>query len=282
MKTNRVTVVIPCYNDGATIAEAVDSVQEAESIGVIVVDDGSDDGVTPTVLAQLGSTRANVRVVTHPENAGVSSAINTGVGAVTTPYAFILGADDLVCAGALARLADTLDSDTELFASWGDYEFFGARRGRVTVPPMDLWQLMHLNRWPGVAMVRVSSFKAVGGMSRTSMYEDWELWIRAAEAGYRCAPTPGVLAFRYRIHSGGARRSIQAVDLFPRQYRLLQELHPDLFARRRELAAVSTLGVLGRVRETLGLWALLGSPKSVRRLVTAAGAVVRQLQRAWS
>ncbi len=67
----RISVVVPCYDDGATVADAVHSVREAEPVDIVLVDDGSRDPATIAVLDELAAT-GSVRLL-RQNNAGVSS-----------------------------------------------------------------------------------------------------------------------------------------------------------------------------------------------------------------
>jgi glycosyltransferase involved in cell wall biosynthesis len=86
-----VTVVIPTYNYGAYVCEAVESVlaQTYPSVEVIVVDDGSTDD-TRDRLSVFGN---RIRVITQ-KNSGVSVARNTGISAARGEYLAFLDADD--------------------------------------------------------------------------------------------------------------------------------------------------------------------------------------------
>jgi glycosyltransferase involved in cell wall biosynthesis len=86
-----VSVVIPCYNYGRFLAEAVDSVlmQRYPACEVIVIDDGSSD-LTACVAQSYGG---RVRYI-HQKNSGVSAARNTGVRAARGEWVALLDADD--------------------------------------------------------------------------------------------------------------------------------------------------------------------------------------------
>ncbi len=100
---NRVAVVIPCFNDGATVEAAVESLRGQEPCEVVIVDDGSDDLATLRVLERL--QQAGTRVV-RQENRGLAGARMRGVVETSAPYVQPLDADDLLAPGALSRLAD--------------------------------------------------------------------------------------------------------------------------------------------------------------------------------
>jgi len=87
-----VSVVIPCYRCGGSIARAVASVraQSRPPAELIVVDDASDDG-SPQAVAALGD---GVRSIRLAANQGPAAARNAGWAAATQPYIAFLDADD--------------------------------------------------------------------------------------------------------------------------------------------------------------------------------------------
>lgn len=96
------SVIIPVYNKANTIKRALDSVltQSFRNFEVIVVDDGSTDG-----LADVLSAYRAPRVI-RQENAGVSCARNAGIAAARGEYVCFLDADDLYTREHLATLHD--------------------------------------------------------------------------------------------------------------------------------------------------------------------------------
>ena len=76
----RVSVIVPCYNLGRYLAEAVDSVlaQTLQDVEVIVVDDGSTEAETQRIVAAF--SRPKTRVIRRP-HAGLAAARNAGIAA---------------------------------------------------------------------------------------------------------------------------------------------------------------------------------------------------------
>jgi glycosyltransferase involved in cell wall biosynthesis len=76
MKT--ITILIPCFNEEATIEQIVALVKAADTCGlekeIIVVDDASKDK-----SAQVAASIAGIRLLTHPMNKGKGAAIITGM-----------------------------------------------------------------------------------------------------------------------------------------------------------------------------------------------------------
>jgi glycosyltransferase involved in cell wall biosynthesis len=88
----RISVIIPVYNEAATVA-AIHAAVAATGMAdeIILVDDGSTDG-TGRILADLGS-RPGTRVVRKPANAGKGAALRDGLAAAAGDILLIQDAD---------------------------------------------------------------------------------------------------------------------------------------------------------------------------------------------
>jgi glycosyltransferase involved in cell wall biosynthesis len=88
------SVLMPVYNEAATVEEAVGQVASAElpiEHELIVVDDGSTDG-TSSALERL-ETSGGFRLLRHDQNHGKGAAIRTALGAASGEFAAIFDAD---------------------------------------------------------------------------------------------------------------------------------------------------------------------------------------------
>ena len=87
----KLAVIIPAFNEAATIAEVVARVRAVPlAKEILVVDDASTDG-TGAVLAGLAGP--DLTVLTHPRNRGKGAAIRTALGAVTAEAVVVQDAD---------------------------------------------------------------------------------------------------------------------------------------------------------------------------------------------
>jgi glycosyltransferase involved in cell wall biosynthesis len=103
----RMSVVIPSYNHGHLIPEALAAIsrQTMAPFEVVVVDDGSTDDS----LARLQSLTAGMpwlRIHRHPENRGVNAACNTGLDLVSGDFVLFSAADDCMSPGIVERASD--------------------------------------------------------------------------------------------------------------------------------------------------------------------------------
>ena len=117
-----VSVIIPAFNRGYVLREAVDSVlaQLHRDVELIVVDDGSTDGTRELMTSSFG---ADVRVhYRYQQNAGASSARNTGLDLATGDYVAFLDSDDAWKPWHLSLLLACLDRHPEAGMIWTDTE----------------------------------------------------------------------------------------------------------------------------------------------------------------
>jgi glycosyltransferase involved in cell wall biosynthesis len=92
IRSMNISVVIPVYNEQATIREIVRRVNNTDLISeIVIVDDGSTDG-TRDILAQMDG-HDTVRVILHPENKGKGAAVRTGILSATGEVLIIQDAD---------------------------------------------------------------------------------------------------------------------------------------------------------------------------------------------
>lgn len=199
----RVAVVIPCFNHGAYLSEAVASAsaQTWPHTEIIVVDDGSTQ---PETLEVLGELRARgVRVLTQA-NAGLSAARSSGVRATDAPLYVPLDADDRLAPEFVARLLAALRADPAAGYAYPFTRLFGAVERVWRCPEFDPRRMIFENLCAATALIRREAFDAVGGyrIEMTAGYEDWDFWIALAGAGWRGVRVAEPL-FEYRQHAPG-------------------------------------------------------------------------------
>jgi glycosyltransferase involved in cell wall biosynthesis len=224
-----VAVVIPCFNDGATLVDAVASARGQDvRVEIIVVDDGSTDSAT-IALIELMETDG-IRVI-RQVNEGPAPARMAGVRATGADYIFPLDADDLVAPHGLDRLADLLDLNPDVAAASGSIQSFGdlehIHRSRPTLDP---WQVSYQNHLPICSLYRREAVLEVGGWQLPGGYEDWDLWMSLAERGWKGIGIPQVTAL-YRTQSG--RRLSRSSARHAERMTRLHARHPSLVAARR-------------------------------------------------
>lgn len=229
MPTPRVSVVVPCYDLGRYLDEAVASVlaQTFQDFEVLVVDDGSTDAATRELLD--GYRRPRTRVLRTP-NAGLPAAKNAGIRHTGGEYLCMLDADDRLEPAFLEKSIAALDADAELAFVSHWLRTFGDEVGEWQPDRCDFPTLLDRNTVNGAALVRRGAVAAVGGFDESLRdgCEDWDLWIGLVERGLRGAILPEVL-YAYRRRPGSMSRTMLTGAGHPELYRRLAEKHAEAF-----------------------------------------------------
>jgi glycosyltransferase involved in cell wall biosynthesis len=175
-----VSVVIPCYNAGDYLPEAITSVsaQTCKAFEIIVVDDGSDDPATLQHLQQLENT-AEVRLLRSAVNRGVAAARNLGIQAARGSYILPLDADDLIMPDYLEKALAIFTERPETAIVTCDAWLFGESSGVRQLPDYTPERLLRENLLFSSSLFRKADWLAVGGYCTAMRYgwEDWEFWI---------------------------------------------------------------------------------------------------------
>ena len=194
----KVSVIIPCYNQGQYLAEAVDSVlsQTLQDLEIVVVNDGSTDEATITLLEGFG--RPRTRII-HTTNNGLAAARNNGIAQANAPYILPLDADDTIGARYLQLAAEILDTKSDVGIVYSLAEKFGSATGAWKLPDFTPAGMCIENSIFCSALYRKRDWEAVGGYDPSMKYgwEDWDLWLSLVERGRGVFQIPEVL-FSYR------------------------------------------------------------------------------------
>jgi O-antigen/teichoic acid export membrane protein/GT2 family glycosyltransferase len=238
------SVVIAAFEAEATIGQAVESVlgQTRADFEVIVVDDGSADRTAAVARAiALEDRRVLVQV---QENAGPSHARNRGIAAARGSYVSMLDSDDLWLPNYLEEMGGALEREPPDvgFAytdAWVLDECSGhfqkattAMRRRhppaPTLPPNRfVEELLARNFVFNSVTVRRTVLERVGGYdAHLTHAEDYELWLRIVNSGFRAVRVPGPLAV-WRDRPGSLSEGDLAMEDGLRSvYRAVIERHP--------------------------------------------------------
>ena len=104
----RFSIVVPVYNVADYLQACIDSIlaNTCTDYEIILVDDGSTDGICPALCDENAERYPELIRVIHQENQGLGGARNTGLEASRGEYLFFVDSDDTVVPGALNRLDD--------------------------------------------------------------------------------------------------------------------------------------------------------------------------------
>jgi len=214
-----VSVVIPTYNYGGFIAQAIESVlsQTLKPAEIIVVDDGSTDE-TESAVGSFGDKIHYIR----QENAGVCAARNSGVAESTGRYIAFLDADDQWMPTKLEKQLKKFESDPEIGLVHCGMRHFDGETGQTldlltegqegwVADELLLWERPAVNVSGSAVMVTREAFDTVPGFdARQKVGEDWDFcyWVaRKFKVGFIAEPL-----VNYRIHARAAHNNVREME----------------------------------------------------------------------
>ena len=223
----RVSIIIPAYNYGHYLAEALESVarQTHADWECVIVDDGSTDN-TREVAHHYVERDPRFRYL-RQDNRGPAAARNHGIAETSGAYLQFLDADDKLAPSKVELHARYLDEHPDVDLVYSEATFFRTEEpdrvlysmhGHLSRPMMQkvngnreaLRKLQEFNITPPVAMFARRTVVERAGLfnEATRGTEDWDYWLRCAIAGYeiRYVHTEQPVAF-IRTHATSLSRS---------------------------------------------------------------------------
>jgi glycosyltransferase involved in cell wall biosynthesis len=270
-----ISVIVTLYNYSAYVRQCLKSLEDSKTeaipggIEAVIVNDASTDDSLKQVIAWQQISRHPVRIVDKRLNTGLADARNLGLQLARAPYAFILDADNMVFPRALEQLHATIVRDNSAAAYSMLCRFQGAHNNREGLLSYYDWDPQMLIEYPyidAMALFDRERLIKIGGYD-TELYkygwfgwEDYDLWLRIAQADLRVSFLPNVLCL-YRHHE---KAMSNTTNLFERElvahllekYDSLVEIYPP----KRRLLGVNR----SRFEEAVGNLRHLPTAKSAR------------------
>jgi len=267
----RITIGLPVYNAMPYLPKAVESIlgQTYDDFRLIIISDGSTDGY----VNYLTSIKDRRVCIIHQENRGLGATLNRSLDMCDTEFYARMDADDVATPDRIAAQIEYLEAHPDVVMVGSQVDFLLERKiiqGHRM--PLDHDKIVHslmLGRpvicHPSI-MVRMSAVRRVGGYRIARAGQDFDFWLRLAEAG-QIANMDKVL-LHYRIHMNSIvatkRDSIRcgksyAIECAKWRARRLPEPEYDDFRKRW----VAQSSVWTRTRDFIESWSALQYRKSL-------------------
>ena len=231
-----VSVVIPCYNHGAYIQEALDSIEIDKinyPVEIIIVDDGSTDQPT---LQKLEALKAAGYQVIFQSNGGPASARNTGVRASKGVYILPLDADNKITPDYINKAIPLL-TEKEVDIVYARPIFFGdltQRKRQYKVRKYDDLNIVTGNFADACAVYKKTVWEKNGGYDTDIPFygfEDWEFWINAASNGFQFYFLDEKL-FYYRIVANSVITGYNQEERITLNKQYIAKKHSDFYLQK--------------------------------------------------
>lgn len=242
MSKPKVSVIVPCYNQGEYVKETLRSVQVQtfQDLECIVINDGSTDNSSK--LIQEFCAVDNRFKYLEKKNEGVSIARNCGILHSEGDYILPLDADDLIDPEYIEECIKILDSHPEYKIVYSRMDMFGTHTGECKLPEYTLENLLCSNCIQSAAMFRRKDFEKTKGYNPNMKegLEDWDFWISFLGDGGRVYKIDKIL-FHYRQKENSRNRD------FNKNKEIRRKLRRQMWLNNRKVFANSFMDPLSTI-----------------------------------
>jgi len=199
-----VSVALPVFNAGMYLSEAIDSIlnQTFSDFELIIINDGSTDD-SLSLLREYEGRDSRIVLISR-ENRGLVSTLNEAVDLARGTWLARMDQDDIALPHRFERqLAWLEESDADICGSWA--KLFGTKDSRIlkhaqTDEAIKLEMLFGTTFAHPSVMMKTEYLKQLRYDKAWEKCEDYDLWERAARAGWKMGNVPEVLLL-YRQHT---------------------------------------------------------------------------------
>ncbi len=242
----KVTILLPVYNCGKCLLNAVKSVVDQSFNGwkLLIVDDGSTKIETAEILKSIIQGTNKVEVIRLPENKGIINALNTGLEHVNTQYVARIDCDDWWKPGKLEKQIAFLENHPEyvMVATWADVRTFGQPTKKSRQSQYAGYKNIKSNIFKynfivhSSVVMRTEIIRKEKYAAKFKHVEDYELWLRmACKYPIEILPEPltvynfgkGSVSYRYAIRQKANEilLKLSYISQYPKKYYLLYNFY---------------------------------------------------------
>jgi O-antigen biosynthesis protein len=224
------SVVIPCYNQGEYLLEAIHSVEDCpdQVYEIIIVNDGSTDALTVDLMRHLADQGY---IVLNQDNQGLARARNNGIEKAKGRYILALDSDNKILPEYISRGIEILDQYADVGVVYGQPKWFGEAQRTWEIPEQfDPGQLILGNYIDACAVFRKSLWRDCEGYDPhmpVMGLEDWDFWLSAIEKGWKFYYVSEVL-YEYRVRADSMVSACSLPENWSRSLRYIYTKHAKL------------------------------------------------------
>ena len=256
MTNPKITVVIPSFNHGKFLREAVQSVENSgfTDYEIIIVDDGSTDDHSTAVAAALKEEGYHVIL---QKNQGVAASRNNAIRLARGEYIIPLDADNRLLPPYFFKGVEILDRFPDVGVVYGDAKVIGEKSGTWINHPMVLDEMLFENYIDTCTIIRKKMWEEVGGYDEGAPVptrQDWIFWLDCIAKNWKFHYL-NAFCFEYRfLETSEVRKYFKQLQkrlliteyIYQRQKRLIYR-----FMDSGKLDSASGNEILGKLRMQL-------------------------------
>lgn len=206
----KVSIIIPCYNQGKYVAEAINSAlrQTFKDIEIVCVNDGSTDN-SVEIIKSFENKYKHFIFLNNEENRGVIYSRNFAIKNCNGTYILPLDADDIIEPTYVEKAVKILDNNPNIGIVYCKAKIFGNYDKYWNLKPFNKSDILYENCIFCSALFRKSDFIKIGGYNNNMKYgcEDYDLWLSFIEQGLEVFQINEIL-FSYRQYDETSRTTI--------------------------------------------------------------------------
>lgn len=234
---NLTSIIVPCYNQGEYLADALHGLGQLKADGrieVIIVNDGSTD--LPTLEALDKLEKEGWRVF-HQENKGLAQARNAGILLSKGSYLLPLDCDNILNPLFIMEAVRILEEDSCIDIVYSDCLYFGEKEFVNKVGEFNPCRLINDNYIDACALFRKDVWVNLGGYdSRMPAmgHEDWDFWTGAIMQKRKFHYLP-MIGYKYRFRTNSMIRTIDGSAIEENRYYIYSKYNSDLLNSIRKM-----------------------------------------------
>lgn len=218
-----VSVIMPCYNDGQYIEEAIESIKEQTYCDweLLIIDDGSDDEETVRIINNINDDRI---MILHTEHLRPAGARNFGIQHARGKYILPVDSDDKIDSTYMEKAVKVIESDEKIGVVYCEADLFGEKSGKWDLPAYSFEKILLDNVVFVTALFYREDWEKIGGfnINMAAGMEDYDFWLGILELGKDIYQIPEIL-FHYRI------KPISRTTGFQSNYVQMQEVYRQMY-----------------------------------------------------
>ena len=206
----KVSIIIPCFNQGEWIKEAVESAvnQTYKNVEIVIINDGSTDN-SEDVIHSLCEKYPDIVFINEKENHGVVYVRNKAIQMTSAEYILPLDADDKIAPSYVEKAVKILEENPNIGIVYSRARIFGIKNKEWKLAEFSREDILYKNCIFSSALFRKRDFEKIGGYKEYMKdgWEDWDLWLSFIEAGFEVHRIDEVLFF-YRKYKQASRSDL--------------------------------------------------------------------------